>query len=137
MQIYEGIIKMVVISIMISPLSPGFCLFMKSSHLFLHLCPASSLQLSRAVLTHRHAGGGMNNHDSLQGATFWEGLTSSAFTRTRSSQMPWTHSALEPPSQSSYFDAHWGPCVSGEQRQLLVTHEQNVRACASEQVPVS
>lgn len=39
-QIYEGVIKMVVISIIISPLRPVFCSFMDNSHLFPHLRPA-------------------------------------------------------------------------------------------------
>lgn len=60
---------------------------------------------------------------------FRRGPTSPACTRTRSSQMPWTQSALEPPSQSLYLDSHWGPWVSGEHWQLLVTQERNVRAC--------
>ena len=45
-------------------------------------------------------------------------LGSPACTRVRSSQMPCTQRISEPPSQSSYLEAHWGPWVSGEQRQL-------------------
>lgn len=87
-------------------------------------CPQSH----RAMLACSHTGCDSDDADSLQGVRFQKGPTSPTCTRTRSSQMPWTQSAWEPAPQSSYLEAHWGPWVSGEQRQLLVAQERNIRA---------
>lgn len=110
-----------------------FCLLMNNPHHLPHLSPAEGQANSRIypsaapqdpVRTHTAT----ENEELInslpchpRGGPLQKGPTSPAFTRTRSSQMPWTQRTLEPPSQSSYLDAHWGPWVSGEQRQLLVT----------------
>ena len=117
-------------NLMKSALGPVFCLLRDNPHHLPHLSPAEGQDVTplcsptgSCVDTHSYRERGTNNQPpppSPRGPP-WKGPTSPGFTRTRSSQMPWTQRALEPPSQSSYLDAHWGPWVSAEQRQLLVT----------------
>lgn len=122
-EIHKEIIKMLVIYIMKSTSGSRFLLSYKQPSS--PSLPVLSLKAESGFLSsppgecsYSHGGRGTSSHDSLQGATFGQAPTSPARSRTRSSQMPWMQRALEPPSQSLYLDAHWGPCVSGEQRQL-------------------